>query len=290
MSYTELDVAVLTASGTQSTAIANALTVAGASVRALTRATAPLDSSSALAATLEGADVVVYTAPLDYTPAVAEFAANVAAAAAAAGVRRVVYNANTRIPSESTGAAGFESRRDTWQILTAGSVPVTAVEPAIYLENLLAPGVLSAEPVGGGLVLRYPLPAQVPVSWISLADLGRVVAAACTQGRPGEIVHPGPPAITGQQLADTVATTLGVPVGFASVDPAAFERGLGIAIGAGPAAGVASIYHWLAEHPDSRAMSPDPGRRSVWLPSPTPIADWVAENLTAAGSLGLPPR
>ncbi|MBC7300301.1 MAG: NmrA family NAD(P)-binding protein [Nocardia sp.] len=281
MSSTELEVAVLTARGAQSAAVAEALTAAGTSVRALTRATAALDDPSALAAALEGADVVVYTAPLDYTPAAAEFAVNVAAAAAGAGVRRVVYNTNTRIPDEPTGAAGFETRRAAWQILTCGPVPVTAIEPAVYLENLLAPGVLSADTTTGGLILRYPLPAQVPVSWISLADLGRVVAGACTHGRPGEIVHPGPPAVTGPQLADTIAAALGVPVGFAALDPAVFEHGLGYAIGAGPAAGVASIYHWLAAHPGSSAMSPDPAKRPAWLPAATPVADWAAQCLTA---------
>ncbi|MFD3593422.1 NmrA family NAD(P)-binding protein [Nocardia sp. NPDC058640] len=282
MTSTELDVAVLTARGAQSTAIANALTAAGACVRALNRATAALDDPSALAAALEDADVVVYTAPLDYTSAVAEFAVNVAAAAAAAGVTRVVYNTNTRIPDTPTSAIGFESRRDTWQILTAGPIPVTAVEPAIYLENLLAPGVLSSATADGGLVLRYPLPGQVPVSWISLADLGRAVAAACVHGSPGEIIHPGPPAMTGPQLAAAIATALGVPVGFTALDPAVFEQGLGYAIGAGPAAGVASIYHWLTENPDSPVMSPEPGRCPGWLPASTPVAEWAAECLTVS--------
>jgi NAD(P)H dehydrogenase (quinone) len=275
----QLDVAVLAAGGAQGEAITAALAEAGAVVCALTRATAPFDDEDALAASLDGADVVVFTAPLDYSSAAAMYPWAVAAAASASGVQRIVFNANTRVPEGATSAVGFESRRAALEVLSSGAVPVTVVEPAIYLDNLLAPGVLLPAGEGEeGLVLRYPVPDQLPVSWLALTDLGRAVAAACLAGRPGQVLRPGPPARTANGLAAAIGSSLGTSVRFETLDPDVFEEGLALAVGAGPAAGVASIYRWLADNPDSSVMAA-PVEQPEWMPVPEDAVIWASRHL-----------
>ncbi len=274
-------VAVLAAAGAQGSAIVSALELAGVPARPLSRMAAPLGDRVALTEALVGVDVVVFTAPLDFTDAAAEFAPNVAAAAEAAGVQRIVFNSNTTFPAEGTGAAGFETRRAAWGALSSGAVAASMVSPAVYLENLLAPGVLSAG-ADGELVLRYPLSASTSVSWVSLADLGRAVAAAVMHGQRGECVRPGPVGgITAAALAGELSAALGQQVRYEALDPAAFEAGLAMAIGAGPAGGVASIYQWVSEHPDSAALAAAAADQPVWLPSSEPTADWIRPRLSA---------
>ncbi|KXP04854.1 NmrA family NAD(P)-binding protein [Tsukamurella tyrosinosolvens] len=274
-------VAVLAAAGAQGSAVVSALERAGVPTRPLSHATAPLDDRAALTEALVGVDVVVFTAPLDFADAATEFAPNVAAAAESAGVHRIVFNANTTYPTERTGAAGFETRRAAWRALASGSVAATMVSPAVYLENLLAPGVLSAGS-DGELVLRYPLPASTSVSWLSLADLGRAVAAAVVHGQPGQCVRPGAVGgITAATLVGELSAALGQQVRYEALDPAAFEAGLAMAIGNGPAGGVASIYQWVSAHPDSAALTAAASDQPVWLPSSEPIADWVRPRMSA---------
>ncbi len=273
---TERTVAVLAASGTQGSAITSALHAAGATVHAVTRRIAALDDRAALTSAMETADIAVFTAPLSDPRSASVYAAEVAAAAFDAGVGRIVYNTNTRIPDTPTDAPGFETRRAALRTLQAGPVPVTVVEPAVYLDNLHAPGVLTPE--ADGHVLRYPIPAGLPVSWLAVDDLGRAVAAACLHGAAGQTLRPGTPARTADELAAVIGAAIGAPVRFESLDPALFEEGLAMAIGADAADSVASIYRWLTDHPDSTVMVA-PEHRPDWAPQPTDVHCWAADHL-----------
>lgn len=274
-------VAVLNAGGVQGRAIAGALERDGRHVVRVSRSgvggrAADLGDRAALATALAGAEVAVLTLPLDFTAAAEVFAAQVAGAAAEAGVRRLVFNANTRFPSEPTDCLGFERRRRAVETLRAADVPVTVVEPAIYLDNLLAPGVLSPD-AEGGHVLRYPLPATVPVSWTSIADLAAGLAAACAHGQGGETIRPGHSAITGDELAGELAESTGAPVRYEALDPALFEAGLAGVLGADAARGVASQYHWLSGRPASDVMAGV--ATPPWWPAQDPLRHWVRDVL-----------
>lgn len=177
-------------------------------------------------AALDGLEAVSLTIPLVYDADVTRgYAENVATAAKQAGVKRIVFNANTRVPARETEVAGFETRRVAEQVLSESGVPLTVVRPAMYLENLLAPPVVEEVMTNG--VLRYPVPASTPVAWISLADLGQAVAAALVAGGHSNSAHDiGGEDLTGPQLADYLGTTLDRPVRFETLDPTHFEGGL----------------------------------------------------------------
>jgi NAD(P)H dehydrogenase (quinone) len=283
--------AVFGASGAQGSAIAAALAAAGHAVRGISRAgtsagagvesvAADLGDRDQVYAALDGVSHVSLTIPLCYDATlVRRYAENVTAAAAERGVRGVVLNSNTRIPAEPTDTAAFETRRIAEEVVLGGAVPAVVLRPAIYLENLLAPGVVDAVKNAG--VLAYPLPAATPVSWVSHADLGQAVATVLTghevsEDLVGQILDIGGPDLIGAELADAVGAAAGRPLTFVPLDPAVFEQGLVGFLGADAAAGVAGLYHWVGRDPETAVMSGGADGLKKLGVTPTSAADWAA--------------
>jgi uncharacterized protein YbjT (DUF2867 family) len=181
---------VLGATGTQGGAVARALLEAGVGVRALVR-----DPASARAAPLRdaGAELVhgdltdesslqrafgdvgrVYavTTPFAGGPeAEVEQGATIVRAATAVGLDWLLL--------ASVASAGrapvphFESKARTEAELRASDVPWTVIAPSYFYENVAG----SAREAAATGELPLPLPSDVPLHQVALADLGRVVAA-----------------------------------------------------------------------------------------------------------------
>ncbi|WP_175410645.1 SDR family oxidoreductase [Streptomyces sp. TRM64462] len=284
-------VAVVGATGFQGGAVARLLAERNHRVRTLTRrpegdrpplpgvacASGDLGRAEDVRALFEGATHAAVTMPLVYDEKrVTTYARNIANAARDAGIRRLVYNANTRVPGRATDVAAFETRRLAEDLLRESGVPLVVVRPPVYLDNLFSPWNGPALVNEG--VLSYPLPAHTPVAWLSHDDLAEAVYAALTtdgiEGRALDIG--GARTLTGDELAESFARGLGRSVRYLPLDPGAFEQGLARVLGADAAAGVAGIYHYMATGDDPLLMAGDDGTAARLLPlSPGPVEDWV---------------
>lgn len=258
---------VLGASGAQGAAIAKELGSHGASVRGVVRsaksmvpngverAVADLADAKNLSSAFEGITHTTVTIPLAYNPlTVNRYAHNIANAAVKVGVKRIVFNANTRLPATATGIAAFDTRTDAERILRASGIPVVCLQPAVYLENLLAPPVASAMRDQGEL--HYPLPADMRVSWISHGDLAKAVYAAHElDSIPKRAIVIGGSSVSGPELAAELSKALGRPLSFVPLDPALFERSLVDFLDPEVAAGIAGLYRWAFGNPASTLFS-----------------------------------
>ncbi|WP_103963062.1 SDR family oxidoreductase [Nonomuraea solani] len=268
---------VIGASGAQGGAVARHLTERGHDVRGFSRTgdvparvrpfRGDLGDAARVKEAFDGVTHASVTLPLVYDPAtVSAHVRHVIDGALAAGVRRLAFNTGNRLPEAESGVAAFETRRRAAAALLSSGVPTVVLRPPLYAENLRAPG------VAGPGVLRYPLPADVAVPWLTHADLGAATAAALTlDGLEGATLDlGGPDTVTGPELA----AMFGPGVRYEEQDVAAFESGLAHAVGAEAAAGVAATYRWIG------------GRRGFFTPSPglaerlglrlTPLRDWIA--------------
>lgn len=247
-------VAIPAASGAQSQAIAAAFEAAGWEVRGTrrdpqARFPADLETGEGLDRAFAGADAVVLTLPQDHRPgAMARIASKVAREAARASVARVVLNVAARI-AEGSEAGVFQAFRAARAAVTDGDVPSVVVQPAVYMDNLLAPWSLPAIAAGA---LAYPAAPDARVAWLSHRTLAEAVIGAATADVVGQDIAIGGAPLSGGEMAATLGARLGHPVAYAPIPLDGFAAGLNASFG--PPAGdrIAEGYAYLASHP--RAM------------------------------------
>jgi uncharacterized protein YbjT (DUF2867 family) len=214
--------------------------------------------------------------PLVYRPDdIALYTRNILDAACTVSVQRLVYNTANRLPEHPTGVEAFETRRTAAAAFLAAPFQTVVVRPTLYLENLRAPWV-ARQAVRDG-VLRYPLPADTRVAWLSHGDLAAATVAALTRDdiTGGALDIGGPDAVTGHELAAALSAESGREVTYEAQDPAEFEAALTPGLGASAAAGVAATYHWVARDPDLYRTDPDALQKTLDIRL-TPLRSWFA--------------
>ncbi|KUF19193.1 MULTISPECIES: SDR family oxidoreductase [Streptomyces] len=238
-----------------------------------------LGDRTALRRSFEGVSRVAASLPLVYdADLAASYADNLVYAAKVAGVRRLVFNTNLPVPPEPTGYPAFETRRIAEEALRVSGLPVTVLRPPLYLDNLFGPGHAPALVDDG--VLAFPLPAALPVSWMSLHDMAAVTVAALEGG--DELVGSalkvgGPQPVTGPRLAALFADVLGRDVAFHAMDPADFEAAVGAVLGPELGAGIAGGYHWAHASATDDTFTADAAAVEKHLGVQlTPLAQWIA--------------
>lgn len=199
MSSNTTPLAVIGATGQQGGSVIEALLAANVPVRAIVR-----DAASPRALELSARGVDVVTADQENEDALAEALANVsslffmttfdgsdgvegevrrgytvAAAAARAGVPRVVYS-SVGGAERATGIPHFESKFLVEERLRS-LVPTQVIRPTFFMENLAA----QLAPMGGEIVVRLPMPGDVAVQMVSVRDVGRASARALLE--PGAV-------------------------------------------------------------------------------------------------------
>jgi hypothetical protein len=147
-------------------------------------------------------------------------------------------------------------------------VPAVVLCPPIYLENLAAPWVRQG--LTGEGVLRYPLPASVPVAWLSHADLAAATLAALTgDDLVGATLDLGGEPVAGPELAAAFGAR------YEAMDVDAFVAGAAAALGPDVAEGVAATYRWVAGPGRELYAAPSGGAKRLGIEVTSP-ADWAA--------------
>jgi uncharacterized protein YbjT (DUF2867 family) len=268
--------------GVRNPAKSASLTAAGIEVVA-----ADLESVSALRQVSQGTDAMVLTLPLEQNrETVLRWAENAAQAARDGGVGLVVLNSSTRIPPEPSEVASFEIRRAAESVVREVGVPIIALRPPLFMQNLAGPWIAGG--IARDRVLAYPLPECFRVSWLSMTDLGAYVAAALRRpdlaGRTLDIG--GPEILDGAALARAMSRAVGHALRYVAIPPDVFEQNLAAHFGPAVARGIAQAYHFAAKHADTMMyMDSDAGlTRQLARPRMT-VAEWAR---TQAWSAAMP--
>lgn len=260
-------VAVHGATGTQGSHVAARLRAAGHRVRPL-NSTVDIADPAALVEAYTGVDAVVAALPQVFATVALDHAGALLDALGRARVPRVVFNPGMPLPAGEVGAPFVDARVRVAEGL-ADRVPLAAVlGPAgPYLENLRQPW--SVRRVAERQEIAYPLPADVPVPWSTLDDLGDLIAATLVDpAPPARRMATGPRPVTGTDIAAAVGAAAGRPVRFVTASPADFRRWITPVLGPETAAGVAAVY------------AAGPGAPPVGEPvaGPTDVTEWATRN------------
>ena len=275
------------ATGAQGAPILSALLAAGADALGAVRhpqavpagrgVRADLADAAALTRLYSGADGVFVHLPLAAPGVLAAQAAAIGTAIAQASPARVVISTSGHVVDEpgSPLQAGPDSPiASLIDAVQRCGVPTAVVAPRLFLDNLLLPVVL--EPVLDRGVLRYPLGADYPVSWVGHADVARVAARLLTGPvRTGTVGVGALPGLTGADLAQAFSQALGRPVRYEAVTPARFGALLEPLLGPA-AAGVTGMYEALAAAPDNVIAQETSAQELLGL-GPRRVAQWVAD-------------
>lgn len=145
-------------------------------------------------------------------------------AAVRSGLKRVVFNASLYVGEAETGHVAHDTRWHIIQRLFASDVDATAVCPVIFMDNLLRGWALPA--LRDQQVLRYPHAPDLPVSWICLADVARIMMllAGDPEAVGRRFVVGGPESLRGEETAAALSRAWGREIRFESLPVAQFAQ------------------------------------------------------------------
>lgn len=289
-------IAVLGGAGAQGAAVVRALRERGADVRVLGRdpakvqaafdgsvrfVAADLDHPDSVAAALDGCAGVFAMLPLPPDLARAQArAGGLIEALARARPPRLVYSTGG-YTTPALGTSGYvQGNLAMLAGLRALGLPLLALKPAIYLDNLLWAD-LTAGLRDAGVLAYPPLPAGRRLSWTSHADQGEAAAVALLAPTfptgDFDIVAHGAPTMA--ELARALARILERPVVHREVAPEAFGAALGQTLGSVElGAGIGGMYAAVAAAPqDAVVLDPGPLERALGIRL-TSVEDWLQRN------------
>lgn len=276
------------ATGAQGSPVLTALNVAGkhavAAVRDTGKVPAGVDAVAvdlidreALTEAYAGAEGVFIHLPMGAPAESSAQARAIAAAVAAARPARVVISTSGQIvdqPGSPLLAPDDSPIQTLIRSVSETGVSTAVVAPRLYLENLLLPVI--AEPARAEGVLRYPLPADYPVSWSSHLDVAEVVVRLLADTAVTGTVAVGHyPGLTGADLAESFAAHLGGEVRFEGITPDAFGELITPLFGPA-AAPVVDLYRALNAQ-DRNTISDTNSAQTVLGLAPRPVTRWLAE-------------
>jgi len=229
----ERSIAVVGATGEQGGGVARRLLSRGVAVRALVRdpqsdkaraladlgavlTAGDLEKPAWLRAVFDGVDgVFAMASPTAERGAdgEVEHGMAIAAAAAAAGVSHVVYSSVGGV-ERNTGIPHFESKHEIEQRLRELGVPTTFVRPVFFMDNFAR--FMPPTEEEGTLVLRLPMPGDVPLQMIAAADVAAIAVVALLEPEriPGGAIEIAGDELTGEQMAGAFGAQRGLPARF----------------------------------------------------------------------------
>lgn len=282
-----MKVLVYGATGVQGSEVAKQLLEAGDSVRVITRdatrathwansgaeiAVANLDTGDGLAEAHEGVDAVFIQISASILPSqIVDHARN--ALRAAQDVPHVVVTTSSVVPPKKVGLAAPDARYDFAHLVREIVPNAILLVPTLFLENF-SQALLPAIAQG---MIPYPVPDDLPVSYISVEDQAKFAVAALKrpelQGNTYRIA--GPDTLTGKQLSDKFTAILGRDVQYIAITPAAFQGELAKFIPDDIAEAVAQMYAYETRQ-GGHLLSPSLEQTLKDLPiNQTAIEDWI---------------
>jgi uncharacterized protein YbjT (DUF2867 family) len=235
-------ITVIGASGRQGLAQVRQALNAGYDVRALSRQSDPfagydiagidrveirpidLYDTATYHAALEGSDYVFYTHPLQARADRAVLVGQVGAAAAALGIKRVVWNTSSWIPDKPGDAFTYSENTSGINALWRSGAPGTVFGSVLFMDNLLTNWARPFIVDEGRYV--YPHSPELEANWISLDDVARFMLAALDRpDMEGAWINiGGPERLRGKQVAAILSDTLGHEIRYDPCTPQEFGR------------------------------------------------------------------
>jgi uncharacterized protein YbjT (DUF2867 family) len=287
-------VMVLGATGDQGAPLVARLLEAGYRVTAGTRRPVPdfpelptvpadITDPASLARAFDGQDALAMHLPFEFDRAVAaSHGRNIAQAAQAAGLRKIVFNTSCFVADQDLDLSAHDGRRDIERALADTGISCVFIEPVVFMDNLIR--IWSKPSIVRRGVFAYPAAPGLKISWICLDDVAAyMVAALGTDRADGRHVPVGgPEALVGDEVAERLSEATGRPIRFESIAPGEFAARMSeLVTGSRDVPphsiydGMARFYRFYNEQPESVLVVDPAVPRALLGVAPTRMRDWL---------------
>ena len=189
---------------------------------------ADISDQASLETAFAQVDAVAMHLPFEHNVEVAEaFGRNIAGAAKKVGLRKLVFNTSCYVvDDQDLGLGGHEGRQRIEKTIKQSGVDYVILRPAVFMDNQIRawckPAVVHQN------TFAYPASDELKISWISLDDLGKLVACATMADNVSKqtITVGGPQALTGHQIAANMSQAAGREIVFKSLAPMEFAENM----------------------------------------------------------------
>lgn len=238
-----------------------------------------------LAAAFSGHDALAMHLPFEFDrERAAAMGRNIAEAASAAGLRKIVFNTSCFVADRDLGLSAHDGRRDIERAIHESGVPYVIIEPMVFMDNITR--IWSRPAIVNSGVFAYPAAETLKISWVSLEDVATYMVSALLHEDliADRIAVGGPEALVGAEVAERLSVAVGRPVRFQSLSPDEFAARMSELVTGSrdvqPASiynGMAKFYRWYNDQPVSPvALDAVPAARLLGV-TPTPFAEWAKQ-------------
>ena len=245
---------------------------------------ASLYDPQSMIAAAKGMDGIAANLPFVFDRDLArQLGANIAAAARANGIRKIVFNTSCHVEDNDIGNPAHDGRRDIEQAIIGSGSEYVIFEPKVFMDNMIRswnkPSIVKQG------IFAYPARPDLKISWICLDDIAAYMVEALARNDlpSGRYRIGGPEALTGDEVAARLSEAAGRKIVFKSLSPDEFASGMSMLVtGSAEVAplsiydGMASFYRWYNTQPTSPLIADVDEMVRNFRHTPTSLEVWAA--------------
>ncbi len=245
---------------------------------------ADLYDEQSMIAAAQGMDAIAMHLPFVFDLEKAtELGRNIAAAAKASSVQKIVFNTSCYVAEEDNGNPAHDGRRAIEKAIIDSGVSYAIFETKVFMDNMIRswnkPSIVNSS------IFAYPAKPDLKISWICLDDVAAfMVEALQNDDLPsGRYAVGGPQALVGDEVASILSEAAGKPITFKSMTPDEFASAMSLLVTGSATvepqsiySGMASFYSFYNEQPVSPLIADTEEIAKYFKTRPTPLAEWAA--------------
>ena len=175
-----------------------------------------------------------------------ELGNNIAAAAIANGLKKIVFNTSCYVHHESNGNPAHDGRRAIEKAIIDSGIDYAIFEPKVFMDNMIRSW--SKPSIVAKGTFAYPAKPDLKISWICLDDVAAYMVEALERHDlpNGRYEIGGPEALIGEQVAERLSVVAGKNVIFQSLTPDEFASNMSLLVTGSATVEPHSVYHGMA--------------------------------------------
>ena len=208
---------------------------------------------------------------------------NIAAAARANGLKKIVFNTSCFVAEEDIGNPAHDGRREIERHIMESGIPYAIFEPKVFMDNMIR--MWSKPSIVKNAIFAYPAAPDLKISWVCLDDVAAfMVEALEREDLPsGRYAIGGPEPLVGDQVAAILSEAAGKEVTFRSLSPDEFASAMSLLVtGSADVVpnsvydGMASFYRFYNTQPVSPLIADTEAMAASFSVQPTSLQEWAA--------------